>query len=78
MEGTATKIESSTLLDVRNLVKHFPVEKSDDVVQAVDNVSFSIKNGETLGLDRWPMSPPTTRTNERRSLFRGMQYSRSG
>src|SRR6186713_1578720 len=50
MEGTATKIESSTLLDVRNLVKHFPVEKSDDVVQAVDNVSFSIKNGETLGL----------------------------
>ena len=50
MEGTATKIESSTLLDVRNLVKYFPVDKSDDVVQAVDNVSFSIKNGETLGL----------------------------
>jgi oligopeptide/dipeptide ABC transporter ATP-binding protein len=50
MEGTATKIESSTLLDVRNLVKHFPVEKSDDVVQAVDGVSFSINNGETLGL----------------------------
>ena len=50
MEGTATKMESSTLLDVRNLVKYFPVEKSDDVVQAVDNVSFSIKSGETLGL----------------------------
>jgi len=50
MEGTATKIESSTLLDVRNLVKYFPVEKSDDVVQAVDGVSFSIKKGETLGL----------------------------
>jgi ABC-type oligopeptide transport system ATPase subunit len=50
MEGTATKTESTTLLDVRNLVKHFPVEKSDDVVQAVDGVSFSIKSGETLGL----------------------------
>src|SRR5881394_70647 len=50
MEGTATKMESSMLLDVRNLVKHFPVEKSDDVVQAVDGVSFAIKSGETLGL----------------------------
>jgi oligopeptide/dipeptide ABC transporter ATP-binding protein len=38
------------LLDVRNLVKHFPVENSDDVVQAVDDVSFSILPGETLGL----------------------------
>jgi oligopeptide transport system ATP-binding protein len=38
------------LLDVRKLVKHFPVENSDDVVQAVDDVSFSILAGETLGL----------------------------
>ncbi|MEO6392812.1 MAG: dipeptide ABC transporter ATP-binding protein [Pyrinomonadaceae bacterium] len=38
------------LLQVRNLVKHFPVEGSDDVVRAVDDVSFSIVPGETLGL----------------------------
>ena len=50
MEGTAPKTEASTLLDVRNLVKHFPVENSDDVVQAVDDVSFTIRSGETLGL----------------------------
>ena len=50
MEGSATKIESSTLLEVRNLVKHFPVDNSDDVVQAVDDVSFTIRSGETLGL----------------------------
>jgi oligopeptide/dipeptide ABC transporter ATP-binding protein len=40
----------SNLLEVRNLVKHFPVDNSDDVVQAVDDVSFSIIAGETLGL----------------------------
>src|SRR5687768_5516947 len=49
MEGTA-KAEAIDLLEVRNLVKHFPVENSDDVVQAVDGVSFSIRAGETLGL----------------------------
>ena len=38
------------LLNVRNLVKHFPVEGSDDVVRAVDGVSFEILRGETLGL----------------------------
>jgi oligopeptide/dipeptide ABC transporter ATP-binding protein len=40
----------SSLLQVRNLVKHFPVEGSDDVVQAVDDVSFDIIAGETLGV----------------------------
>ena len=50
MEGTAPGLTSESLLDVRRLVKHFPVEKSDDVVQAVDGVSFSILPGETLGL----------------------------
>jgi peptide/nickel transport system ATP-binding protein len=39
-----------TLLSVRGLVKHFPVEGSDDVVRAVDGVSFDIFAGETLGL----------------------------
>src|ERR1700682_4379459 len=38
------------LVCVRGLVKHFPVEGSDDVVRAVDGVSFEIFRGETLGL----------------------------
>ena len=42
---------SETLIEVKNLVKHFPVPgKRKSVVHAVDNVSFSIKRGETLGL----------------------------
>jgi oligopeptide/dipeptide ABC transporter ATP-binding protein len=38
------------LVSVRGLVKHFPVEGSDEVVRAVDGVSFDIYPGETLGL----------------------------
>src|ERR671918_2146454 len=38
------------LVNVRQLVKHFAVENSDDVVRAVDGVSFEIFAGETLGL----------------------------
>lgn len=38
------------MIDVRNLVKYFPIEDSDDVVKAVDDVSFAIRKGETLGL----------------------------
>jgi oligopeptide/dipeptide ABC transporter ATP-binding protein len=38
------------LVNVRGLVKHFPVEGSDDVVRAVDGISFAIVRGETLGL----------------------------
>jgi oligopeptide/dipeptide ABC transporter ATP-binding protein len=38
------------LVGVRGLIKHFPVEGSDDVVRAVDGVSFDIFAGETLGL----------------------------
>ena len=38
------------LVSVRGLVKHFPVEGSDDLVRAVDGVSFEILRGETLGL----------------------------
>jgi oligopeptide/dipeptide ABC transporter ATP-binding protein len=36
------------LLEIRDLVKHFPV--GTGIVHAVDGVSFSIKEGETLGL----------------------------
>ena len=43
------------LLRVENLVKHFPVKSGffgsrGSIVHAVDNVSISIKVGETLGL----------------------------
>jgi len=39
---------SEALLEVRNLVKHFPVGKG--AVRAVDDVSFTLRRGETLGL----------------------------
>lgn len=38
------------LLRVRALFKHFPVEGSDEMVRAVDGVTFEILKGETLGL----------------------------
>ena len=47
---TAAQPKKQELVQVRNLVKHFPVENSDDVVQAIDDVSFDIFAGETLGL----------------------------
>ncbi len=52
METKAVKlqIQKSKIVEVRNLVKHFPIENSDDVVKAVDGVSFDIFSGETLGL----------------------------
>lgn len=48
----AAKLETSAaeLVEVRNLVKYFPIEDSDDVVKAVDDISFTIREGETLGL----------------------------
>lgn len=39
----------SVILEVKNLSKHFNVGK-DATLKAVDNISFSIKKGETLGL----------------------------
>jgi oligopeptide/dipeptide ABC transporter ATP-binding protein len=48
--NTAAKQQPSELVRIRDLVKHFPVEGSDDVVRAVDGVSFNILSGETLGL----------------------------
>jgi oligopeptide/dipeptide ABC transporter ATP-binding protein len=50
MENSAVKTQKIELVKVRHLVKHFPVENSGDVVRAVDDVSFDIFAGETLGL----------------------------
>jgi len=43
------------LLEVRDLVKHFPVSRSllgrvDGRIHAVDGISFSVRKGETLGI----------------------------
>jgi len=45
----------SDLLEVKNLVKYFPVrsgllQRTTAWVKAVDNVSFAVKEGETLGM----------------------------
>src|SRR5580765_7828557 len=48
--STAAQTKTNTLLETRDLVKHFAVENSDDVVRAVDGVSFHLTEGETLGL----------------------------
>ncbi len=50
MENSAVKTQKSKLVEIKNLVKHFAVEDSDDVVRAVDDISFNILAGETLGL----------------------------
>jgi len=48
--------QNTTLLRVENLTKHFPVtrgiifQKQVGAVQAVDDISFEIKKGETFGL----------------------------
>jgi oligopeptide/dipeptide ABC transporter ATP-binding protein len=47
---------NQTSIEVNNLTKHFPVtsgiilSKTIGLVKAVDNISFKIKHGETLGL----------------------------
>lgn len=38
------------LLEVKNLVKHFPLSGSKGVVQAVNDVSFTVNQGETVAL----------------------------
>ncbi len=54
--STADVQKGETLLEVRNLKKHFPVtegiifQRAVAFVKAVDGVSFTINKGETLGL----------------------------
>src|ERR1044072_6448563 len=52
---TATEGTSTPLVEVRDLVKHFPIaggvlHRTQASVQAVDGVSFDVHRGETLGL----------------------------
>lgn len=47
---TDNAAKNGKLVQVRGLVKHFPVEGGEDVWRAVDGVSFDILRGETLGL----------------------------
>ena len=38
------------LVELQNLVKYFPLEERNEVLKAVDDVTFEIRSGETLGL----------------------------
>ncbi len=49
-------VSNKPLLEVKNLVKHFPItkgiifSKQVGAVKAVDGISFTVNRGETLGL----------------------------
>lgn len=47
--STTTDVEMKPILEVRNLCKYFPVGKKQ-AVHAVENVSFTLARGETLGI----------------------------
>ena len=55
-EAPAASTNGSTLIEVRNLVKYFPItqgivfQKQIGAVKAVDDISFDVKRGETLGI----------------------------
>ncbi len=53
--SSAAAVPGAPLVEVRNLVKHFPIkggvlQRTIAMVQAVDDVSFDVRRGETLGL----------------------------
>ncbi|GIN70908.1 dipeptide ABC transporter ATP-binding protein [Bacillus sp. J14TS2] len=55
MSHTSNKQDQKNLLEVQNLKTYYPIKggflrKTIGNVKAVDNVSFTIRNGETLGL----------------------------
>ena len=52
---TTAEVQEGNILEVKNLVKFFPIQKGFirrvvGQVRAVDDVSFEVKEGETLGL----------------------------
>jgi len=55
-EQVLTRASGESLVEVRDLVKHFPItrgvlfQRKVGAVQAVDGVSFDVKRGETLGI----------------------------
>ena len=55
-EQTPASTNGDALLQVRNLVKHFPItrgiifQKQIGAVKAVDDISFDVRSGETLGI----------------------------
>jgi oligopeptide/dipeptide ABC transporter ATP-binding protein len=51
----AQNVKEEILIDVRNLTKYYPMKgkllgKSNDVIKAVDGVSFQVKKGETFSI----------------------------
>jgi oligopeptide/dipeptide ABC transporter ATP-binding protein len=49
--GAEAAVDREVLVAVERLVRHFPVgRRGHDVVRAVDDVSFTIRRGETYGL----------------------------
>src|SRR6201996_7703593 len=55
-DASAMSTNGSALIEVKNLVKHFPItrgivfQKEIGAVKAVDDISFGVRRGETLGL----------------------------
>jgi len=55
-EVPTASTNGATLIEVRNLVKYFPItqgivfQKQIGAVKAVDDISFDVKRGETLGI----------------------------
>jgi peptide/nickel transport system ATP-binding protein/oligopeptide transport system ATP-binding protein len=55
-QPAAPRADGQPLLEVRNLVKHFPItqgivfQRKIGAVRAVDNISFEVRRGETLGI----------------------------
>jgi oligopeptide/dipeptide ABC transporter ATP-binding protein len=55
VDATGSGSSATPLLEVRNLVKHFPIhrgllKRTVGQVKAVDDVSYSVQQGETFGL----------------------------
>src|ERR1700761_3355358 len=55
-DASAMSTNGSALIEVKNLVKHFPItrgivfQKEIGAVKAVDDISFEVRRGETLGI----------------------------